>query len=322
LLNASVNSVHTQIKNAVTHGLVSTTLKNGILAGIVAIMGWGMAGALVKNLSGLDPILLSSLRGAVSFIILELFLILRSGARKSLQAYLRISTSEFYCSVLLAVAYVLIVIAYQKAPVAEVAFLNSLSPIWIICYTTFKTRKIKSMEFLGILTSLGGAILLVDLEKLIVLNGNSQPFGLFAALISSIAMTAFIISVRLNGTTKINTLTTTRVAFLLLSLIMLPLLFTDHESLRESVFFDTRTFALILTLGLVATCIPTISFAKSTALLPSLFSSCLRNVTPFIAIIMDYFINGNKVRQISILGGILVFISLFLIHKGTVRKRT
>lgn len=96
------------------------------------------------------------------------------------------------------------------------------------------------------------------------------------------------------------------------TIILLPFSYFDNNIINPG--FTTETVALLAVLGFACTGFAYILFYKSLQAMGSLATSFVAILVPSIVIFLEVFANGKAFNKITILGVVIVFISLMLIE--------
>ena len=132
--------------------------KIGFLAALFSALAWSTTGIFVRFLNDFSAIEIVAGRCLIGLFFMLLFLVISRGG---LSKKIWISKHSWLLGLLMAGYFLLVVTAYQIAPVAEVAILTNTTPLFALFYRRLKGLSITSNEVWGICLGVIGVVLVV-----------------------------------------------------------------------------------------------------------------------------------------------------------------
>ena len=285
--------------------------QKGLYAGLIAILGWGMAGMFIKLMPSISPIWVSAVRSLIAVIVLLGYVWMRPSLRKGLR---KINTKlNWELGFYTAAFYFFAVIAYQLASVAEAALVLSTTPLFILAWGIIRGVPVSKNETLGALVAAGG-VLLIFLPRLGFDESQkeTQLWGLLAALIGCLIIALFVMRLRhlemmhrRPDIWGINIL-----AFLILSLPLVIGIFSEREMIAIQQSWEGDAKYVSLALGIFSTALPGVGFAYASTKLPPIITTSLRFLTPVVATILAAIFLKEIPGGNIYFGGLLVLFGL------------
>lgn len=184
-------------------------------------------------------------------------------------------------------AYTLtVVLAYQRAPVAEVVLINGSSPLFVLVYRGLRRLPLRRGEVMGALLALMGLVL-------VVMPGLRSPAaglpyrsqGLLLALCSSllIAVYAMLYFTRVNGRPLPSPLLLSARIFAIGALLFPVLAWSRAPSDVAVYSLSAIDWILLVSLGALSTALPALCYSFAAQWLPPLWTTSFRLLTPVLA---------------------------------------
>lgn len=257
--------------------------KIGFLAALFSALAWSTTGIFVRFLNNFSAIEIVAGRCLIGlFFILLFFGIRRQGLSKKIWK----SKQGWFLGLLMSGYFLLVVTAYQIAPVAEVAILTNTTPLFALLYRRIKGLSITSSEVWGIFLAVLGVIL-------VVISGASSDqssfnnlhlLGDFMALIAGSAMALYsIFYSTMDSSKKPSSQIATFFTFLIGSLVSFFIIGISGNMIHMRKLLNFNVIYFILGLGFFATLLPTLCYSYASSVLASLTVTSLRLLTPLLA---------------------------------------
>ncbi|MFB9069158.1 aromatic amino acid exporter YddG [Pseudofulvimonas gallinarii] len=211
------------------------------LAGFAAICLWSTLAVLTLGTAGMPPFLLLALGFGIGGL-LGLALLVRPGGaglqalRQPPQAFLLTTASLFGY-------HALYFIALKSAPVVQANLINYLWPLLIVVFAALLLRqRVAGRQWLGVLTGLAGAILIVTGGARIGIDPAHLP-GYLAALGAAVTWGIYSVLNRRFAQVPSATIAGPCLVVSVLGAIC-------HVVLENGIAWDVRTAAIVLAMGL------------------------------------------------------------------------
>ncbi|MEM6321073.1 MAG: DMT family transporter [Bacteroidota bacterium] len=268
--------------------------KKGLVAGLLAVMGWGSAGLFIKLLPTISPLWIAAGRSGVAALAIAVLIIIlkKSEAFKNALRLRPIWELGLYVSAY----YLFAVMAYQYASVAEAALLLSSSPLFVFGINLLQKKVPSRKEKVAVSLAVLGT-LLIFLPKLLEPSQKEETHfqGLIYALLSSALIAVFSIRMNRLGSEKHDIFAINFIGFFFLTL---PLGFgwIDESASNEIAQLGTYdALKFLLALGVWSTAIASIFYSIASIKLTPVIITSLRFLTPIIAAILASLILGENV---------------------------
>lgn len=156
----------------------------GFFAALFSALAWSTTGIFVRFLNAFSSLEIVAGRCLIGLLfILLLFLV----GPKQLSGKIWKSKQAWVLGFLMAGYFLLVVTAYQMAPVAEVAILTNTTPLFALHYSRSRGLSISQKKIWGMSLGMIGVVL-------VVISGTSQDASFYTFFIGS-TVSLFIISV-------------------------------------------------------------------------------------------------------------------------------
>lgn len=297
----------------------STARGKALLAAVVTAGAWGLTGIFVRLLPPLSPVAITAGRLLVALAVAAPLIGLFPSMRQCLLGASRLPVAYVLAGAL-AVYYLLATAAFQMAPVAEVALLVSMPPLFVLAFRYVAGDKPTLREATGAVVAVGGVALIL-LPRL-ALNEPLATTRLAGDLLAicAAAATAFYayaygrLAERQRAPEPMGVALLT---FMLGASLLAALAFVLPAP--ESAGMDRKAILMLLGLGVVSTAIPSLAFAIASRFLPSVLTAAILLLIPLFAGIFAFFVLGEKVSSTTLPGGILILAGIGLILGGSAR---
>ena len=292
------------------------TKQLGFLAALFSALAWSTTGIFVRFLKDFSALEIIAGRCFIGLIFILLFFLIR---HYSLGKKLWKSKQAWGLGTLMACYFMLVVISYQIAPVAEVSILTNTTPLFALIYKRSKGLSISSQEIWGISLGMIGVIL-------VVISGNSSPqlssstlhlLGDFMALIAGAAMALYSIFYRnIPMEKKPSSQLASFFTFFVGSAISILIIGFSGDVGTIINSLDFNALYLFLALGILATLLPTLCYAYASSVLASVTVTSLRLLTPLLAAFLAIIFLNEIPDFLFWPGALILLIGLFLIIKS------
>lgn len=287
----------------------------GLTSALITLLGWSLAGVFVKLLPQLDILTIVAIRLSISLIVILpiLFFI-----KKEVINYLKelkmintwcLGTILFFC-------YLLGTLAFQMAPIGEVATLMTLSPLFVILLKFILNGTFRKKEFFGISVAFTGVFLIIfnslSFEQV---NNIDNLIGNLCALLSSILFAFYGIWYKVLNTKSQapNAISVAISVFILGVFLLIALLYRGITI--DFIPFDSFSILYLLGISILSTAIPTISYTITSKHLSPILTTSVLLLQPIVAIILALFIIGEVPNIFVIPGFVLIMVGLTIIIK-------
>ncbi|HCM88801.1 MULTISPECIES: DMT family transporter [Vagococcus] len=287
----------------------------GIILAITGAIFWGGSGVSAQYImqeKGVETSWLVSVRILFAGILILCYLY--TTEKKQVFAILKNKKDLFGAFIFSFFGVILLQFSFFKAievsNAATATILQYLSPIFIVIYLMFESKKIPSkMSVISILLSLFGTALLVTKGDFTTLS--MSPMGLFWGLCAGLFGAFYIIQPR-NLMAKYGT--TTIIGW---GMLMGGLLYQFYHPVWKDVpKLDVTTISLISFIVVFGTIFSYICLLKSTRYIPAQFSSLLTSFEPLSSALFSSLFLNVIILPIEILSmGIIIF-SVFLLSRN------
>jgi drug/metabolite transporter, DME family len=286
--------------------------KVGIGAAWIAALGWASTGIFVRHFSTWPPLSIVAGRFIVAFAAICLVLMIIN-RRVKFVASIR-SPLTWGLAVLMVVYYLCATIAFQLAPVGEVALGISLSPVFVLIFHLLSGRKTPRMEKIGSAISLFGVVVVFAPNLASQSSFEHHVTGCLLAIAGALIMAIYSLAYQYRSP-KREAPSPLVVAWLTftLGLFFLITYLSNSPNIRVFIQLQQNTpMMLMLGLGIVATILPTLSYSIASHRLSSMMTTSIRLATPIIAALLAIVFLHEMPSHWFWLGGSLVVSGLLL----------
>ena len=277
----------------------------------ISAIGWGLTGVLVKLLAPVSPFALTYHRLLIALIVsapMILFLY-----RKKRDKFIGLKNPfGWILASLLAGYYLSATIAFQLAPVAEVALLLTISPLFVLLIKLIINQKIHKNEYIGATLAFVGVIyILLPNLSFEFLSTKDHFLGNIFSILSAFLTASYATlyrSLHLKGSepdTLIVSLITLIIGVLALSFLQEP-----DVSIINIGNIDWKNVEIYVLLGIFCTAIPTIGFAISSKKLPSVITASTSFLILIFTNVFSYIILKETISSDMLFGSFIVLSGL------------
>ncbi len=296
------------MRRAAPTGKETVPMQRNVLlaAGLTSLM-WGLTGIFVRLLPTLPPLTVTAGRLLVALVVVLPILGLFRSSRQSFKSALQRPIAHVL-ALLLGGYYLLATVAFQMAPVAEVALLLSTPPIFVLSFRRIRGDIPNHTEIGGALLAVAGIGLILVPKMSFAgdspihhLTGNILAVCA-AGLTALYAYTYRILHERgvAPETIGVSLLTFTSGSVILVLMVG----FAPTPSGLDTL--NGHALLVFLGLGVLSTAIPSIGFALASKRLPAVVTATISLFIPLFAGLFAFLILGEKLSPMFIPGGILV----------------
>ena len=268
----------------------------GVIAGILATVGWSGTGIFVYLLSNVSPIVVICGRFTIASVMGAVLLILHPKTLRGLYTATSSATS-WALSLFLVAYYFLSVFAFQYAPVSTVSLLISTSPAFIVVIDGLSKQVLSNIQKTAAGFAFFGIIVVVIPSTPDFQNTSSNYVGATLALGGACVMALYALlyrhlSIRKLAPSPLVIGVQTAVSGALLS----ALLLLHQASELRITALTIKDLNLLIGLGLVSTVIPSISYGVAAVRLAPIVLTTIRSSTPIGAAILAFIILDESPR--------------------------
>ncbi|WP_340678837.1 DMT family transporter [Paraglaciecola sp.] len=279
---------------------------------------WGLTGIFIRLLPPISPMLVAAGRLFIALlVVLPIILLLRNRQHGLAIVYKR--PIAYLLASLLVAYYLLATIAFQLAPVAEVALLLSTPPLFVLGLRCWYGTKPAMREVAGALLALAG-MLVIMLPKITVSGqlSTQQVLGDIAAITAALmtALYAFAYKILAEQGKAPEASGVALLTFAVGSFV-LAAIFACNASPADFEPINMRALYLFIGLGVLSTAIPTFGFALASKRLPAIITTSISLFIPLFAGLFAYLILGESLSLNFLLGSLLVIGGVILIIRQT-----
>lgn len=277
-------------------------------------LAWGTNGVSVKLIDGFSAAGLSALMLGTTFVVTVLTFLLRGqGAQLIPPAPIR--RWLVFLGIILGVQFLFSMASYQLALAPNAALFNQMTPIFVVFMTWLVLRdRMERATLVGIAIAAVGASLVVGLERVSL---SSEYFvGDLMAIASSFFMAIFAITVR------------RRAAQVPLAVVIA---WTFGVAAVEAVLYSTATQPLFqnptlrswviafLFPALLAATFGHFCYVRALQLIPAERVASLVLSSPLFTSVFAYFILGERLDSIGLVGFFLTLMGIYVVTRSTVQ---
>jgi drug/metabolite transporter (DMT)-like permease len=295
----------------------SQTLK-GFLLAMVAGFCWGSMGVAVQasmqesSLSALD---LVCLRTIIAGVLLSLFSLFAARASvKTLFSDKRLMLDTALYGVIVFCAHYTFFLSISASSAAMAAVILMLSPLVVILWVAFRTKKpISPSEFVSFVLALAGTVLIItkghlDFSEMSIAGA---AWGLISSVFAGAAVVQPIRALKREGS---------------LVLVGWGMLFSGALSFFIDPFpgsdaeWTPELAGMVAYIGVIGTALAFVLYTKSLAYISPAVTSILVCFEPLSAVILSVLLLGMSFTTAEVIGGLLIFATVFVLFKGSKNK--
>lgn len=289
--------------------------KAGLAAAFTATLAWAFTGIFIRYLDGFSAA--AVIAGRCAFALAGAGVLLLARKQRISLSTIFTSAPAWKLSLLMISYYILAVIAFQMAPVGEVALIISTSPLFTLIYRRAQGIAISPGE-------LAGAFIAIVGVGLVAASGAESPdfhpslasrlTGDALAIVGSGVMAGYSILYR--NVDKSSTPSSRAVTFLtfLIGTFLLGGWLVIFEHPQQTVTqLNSENLWLFAGLGLGSTVLPTLCFSVASHKLTSLLATSIRLLTPLLSAFLAMVILQEIPGLIFWPGTVLILAGLYLI---------
>jgi len=282
---------------------------------LVMVIVWAMAFPFIKiSLEELSFITLTILRFLVVCIAFLILLILKKNLFSKLQKkdILPIFLLGFFGVM---VYHFGLNYGEQLVSPGAASLIIATIPVFILILATiFLKEKVGPIKLFGILLALAGVVIISLWGKENTNIDFEYLFAAFAVLIAAI-MGAFYTVAGKKLLSRYNALSLTVYAMLLGCFGLIPFAFLSPNIVEEVTTMSTTVLGSVIFLGLFSSVIGYVVWYVALEIKSASDISAYLYAIPVVATIASYFLFGDEITLMFILGGILVIIGLAIVNK-------
>ncbi|PWQ93380.1 DMT family transporter [Leucothrix arctica] len=284
-----------------------------IIVGMTTLL-WGFTGVFIRLLPDYPPLTVTAGRIIAAMLFLLPILVFTSKNRRAFKNTIK-RPIAYLLALHFVVYYLLSTIAFQIAPIAEVALLVGTSPVFVFVFRILKNDIPNRREVLGASSAIIGIVIIMGPN--ISFNGDmswqrltGDVLGILAAITA--ASYATIYRGLNERNTAPDTLSVSLLTFILGSIIV-PVLVSLISTPSHVEAIDGFALLMLVCLGVICTALTTYGFAIASKELPSVVTATVMLATPCFAGLFAYLIVDETLSPLFIPGGLLVLGGIALI---------
>ncbi len=284
---------------------------NGIFYAVISSSSFGFSplfslGLLAAGLSNFDVL---SYRWFVAGLVLMIYALCK---RKSLRLNSWDETWKvILLSALRALTSVTLLLGYANISSGIASTINFMYPVVVaICMMIFGGEKKSPVDFISIAVSIFGVYLLASGDSLIVEGGNTK-LGLICSGISALSFAAYYILMKQLRADKIEVVKFTTWIMMMIALYFIICAFVFDG--RLTMVTDGMSWLYILGLGLWCTMVSSFTGVKAVRRVGPTMTSILGALQPLTAVILGVVFLGETLHMRSLIGIILILISVSIV---------
>lgn len=274
---------------------------------IVAIIFWALSFVWFKVANvAYRPLTIVFLRLIISVILLTLFLYFSGGFQKIRKKDFKYFLLMSFCEPFVYFIGESIGLTYVSSTTASV--LIATIPIFTaIGAWIFYKEKLKAINYIGIIISLIGVLVFVMKKGGVSLD----PRGLMLILLAVISATGYSLTLKhLAGT--YNPIYIVNIQNIIGTILFLPIILIFEAEHFSSMVFNPKAFWAIVQLAVFASCGAFILFGYAVRSMGVTRANVFSNLIPVFTAIFAFFMLGDSISLMEIIGMLIVILGLFL----------
>lgn len=286
----------------------------GLACALATALAWGLVGTLVRAIPALTPLELVAGRLAFALAAALPALVVRR-ARTAVARAAR-SPAAWTLAALMVAYYLLAVVAFRLAPVADVALLIATAPLCALGFRRLAGGRAARRELQGAAVALAGvAVTLVPSVEAAARHagGAGRVAGDLLALMSAATSAAYARTfsgardrAAHGGTAAPAPLGVAVLTFALGTAALVLRAALAGEPPVRAARLDARAWVLLAVFGVVSTFVPTLAFAAAARRLPAVLSSAALLLVPVVSAVAAAAVLGERPSAWLLPGGALV----------------
>ena len=270
---------------------------------LIALLAVSTSSILARFLPNVPAVVISFWRLAIAGAILWIYTFFKrqeSIERGNFILY-------FFSGLFLAIHFAFFYGAVKLTSIANATLLGITAPIFTIMFERFIIRRpLKPIVLLGLVFAICGALIITG-SGLILKDGSmmGRLFGLMAALSISIV---YLLADKLRQTA--NTITYTRALYTIAAILLLIISFIGGNSVLA---IQSADIVWLISLGIIPTILGHSLFYYSIKYTSPTIVSSVPLGEPIIASVLAWFIYSENVPTITLFGGLLILIGVYLL---------
>jgi DME family drug/metabolite transporter len=281
----------------------------GLIAAIVAPLGWGLTGILIRSLDSYDALLIVTGRLLVAFLVLGAILLVRRTQGDA---------SGWRIAVAMSAYYVLATEAFLRAPVVEVTLVVGAAPLVAVLLDLLRGIRPGTLQVAAlVVTGVGFALFLAPGTHGASNHGLGDLYALGAAITSALYVIGIKRQVQRGLRPDPVMLATTACGVGALASAVIAVLTgavaTAPVPTPTDILFD-------LALGSVATALPTLAFGIASSKLPAVVTTSLALLTPVFSGVFAGLALGEWPKPVAVPGILLILAGLVLMLLAPARS--
>jgi drug/metabolite transporter (DMT)-like permease len=284
----------------------------GLLAAFATALTWGATGVFVRLLEGHGPLTVTAGRLLVALLFAAPVILWLRPQPGPWKACLQPGPAWTLGGLLVAY-YVLAVIAFQLAPVGEVALLLTTGPLFLVIWRRLRGLSTRRAEELGALLAFAGVVVVLLPTLSFAAGSGLRLLGDGIALFAAMVIAAYAGYFRMLGERGAAP-DTLRVSLLVFAVggVLVGVVAAGLER-PWTVDWTQADWLNLLGLGVIATVIPSIGYAIASARLSAVLTTTINLLIPVIAMIAAAIVLDEHPSRLLLPGAAMVIAGLWLI---------
>ncbi len=286
--------------------------RSSAIAVVVMLVTWALPGVFVRFLPEMAVIELSAWRLIPAFIILALSLfipVIRNSFRSIITQPI-----VWLAAVSMSAYYATSNVGLRNAPIAFIALLISLAPVWVMIFERLSGHKHTLKEISGAGIAFTG-LLICLWSGLSGLDRSITTTGIWAGLISGILSAIFVLVMRqVQGKVRYQALVVSILTFALgIPMLILSWMIETPYGLLK---LEADSLWYLAGLGFISTAMPTLCYAFLGTRLSATATSLMLLLVPPSAAIAGWFILNESLSWMVLSGGAISLLGVLLVITG------
>lgn len=292
--------------------------RNSAIAVVVMLVTWALPGVFVRFLPEMAVIELSAWRLIPAFAVLALLLFIPV-LRNSFQTIL-FQPVVWLAALSMSVYYATSNIGLRNAPIAFIALLISLAPVWVMIFERFSGHRHTTKEIGGAAIAFSGLMICLW-SGLSGFDKSITPLGILAGLISGILSAIFVLVMRhVQGRIKYQALVVSILTFAFgIPMLMVSWAIEQPFGLLK---LSTGSLWYLAGLGFISTAMPTLCYAFLGTTLSATATSLMLLLVPPSAAIAGWFLLDESLSWMVLTGGAISLTGVTFVITGYKKEVT
>ncbi len=279
-------------------------------AAVLMLVTWALPGVFVRQLPELALLELSAWRLIPTIFPFVIILFLSRRFRIAVTGVIW-DPVVLFASLCMTAYFTISNLAFSYAPIAVVALLISLAPVWVMLFEKISGKKQSIRELLGVSLAFSG-LLICLFPGLIGADRQIAPTGVAGGLICSLLSASFVLISRYrNNGDSYRPMAATFFVFIFgFPLLLLSQIIEAPYGLQN---LKVSGQLNLLALGIISTAVPTLCYAFIGSRMPASATALMNLLVPPAAAIAAWQLLGETLSPFVLLGGAISLSGLLLV---------